>query len=80
MASIATAISILIRVARRRDRALQFITAYPVKYSLSVDNFFVFLLIFRFFHVPHDAQETVLSYGIVGAMVLLGIMIGWVSR
>lgn len=73
--SIAVVISILIGFVRERDTALEFMAAYLVEYSLSVDNLFVFLLIFRFFHVPNDAQETVLSYGIVGAMVLRGVMI-----
>lgn len=73
--SIAVIISILIGFVRERDTALEFMAAYLVEYSLSVDNLFVFLLIFRFFHVPSDAQETVLSYGIVGAMVLRGVMI-----
>lgn len=73
--SIAVVISILIGFVRERDTALEFMAAYLVEYSLSVDNLFVFLLIFRFFHVPIDAQETVLSYGIVGAMVLRGVMI-----
>lgn len=58
-----------------RDRALEFITAYIVEYSLSVDNLFVFLLIFGYFRVPRDAQETALNWGIIGACVLRGLMI-----
>lgn len=73
--TIAALISVFIGVARGRETAFQFITAYIVEYSLSVDNLFVFLLIFRYFRVPRDAQETVLSYGILGAMLLRGIMI-----
>lgn len=57
------------------QRALEFVTGYIVEYSLSVDNLFVFLLIFEFFKVPRDSQERVLSYGILGAIVFRGIMI-----
>jgi tellurite resistance protein TerC len=58
-----------------RRRALEFVTGYIVEYSLSVDNLFVFLLVFRFFKVPREAQEAVLFWGILGAMVLRGVMI-----
>lgn len=57
------------------DSGIEFVTAYIVEYSLSVDNLFVFLLIFKFFQVPRKAQLRVLSYGVVGAMVMRGIMI-----
>lgn len=73
--TVALLISLFIGAVRGRETAMQFVTAYLVEYSLSVDNLFVFLLIFRYFRVPRDAQETVLSYGIVGAMVLRGLMI-----
>lgn len=62
-------------VTQGRQRAFEFVTAYIVEYSLSVDNLFVFLLIFRYFHVPQEAQESVLTYGIIGAMLLRGFMI-----
>lgn len=56
-------------------RAIEFVTGYIVEYSLSVDNLFVFLLIFKYFKVPREAQEKVLFWGILGAMVLRGVMI-----
>lgn len=55
--------------------ALQFVTAYIVEYSLSVDNLFVFLLLFSYFQVPRVSQTRVLSFGILGAIVFRGIMI-----
>lgn len=60
---------------RGPDRALEYVTAYIVEYSLSVDNLFVFLLIFAFFKVPSSAQARVLTYGILGAMAMRGVMI-----
>lgn len=64
-----------IAAASGRTRALEFVTGYVIEYSLSVDNLFVFLLVFRFFKVPRDAQEAVLFWGILGAMLLRGAMI-----
>ncbi|KAI0559410.1 Integral membrane protein TerC [Gracilaria domingensis] len=72
---LAAVVAVTVAFARGWQRALEFTTAYIVEYSLSVDNLFVFLLIFRYFKVPRDTQQTVLRYGIVGAMVLRGIMI-----
>lgn len=64
-----------VAASKGKERGMEFLTAYIVEYSLSVDNLFVFLLIFKYFNVPRDAQETVLFWGIVGAMVLRGVMI-----
>lgn len=72
---LACACGVGIAYSRGRDRGLEFITAYIVEYSLSVDNLFVFLLIFQYFKVPREAQETVLFWGIIGAMTFRGIMI-----
>src|SRR5437660_8843867 len=54
---------------------LDFLTGYLIEYSLSVDNIFVFVLIFAYFRVPPRAQHRVLVWGIVGALVMRGIMI-----
>ncbi len=56
--------------------AEQFATAYLVERALSVDNLFVFLIIFRFFGVPMVLQHRVLFWGILGALVMRGLMIG----
>mmetsp|Transcript_110 Transcript_110/g.324 ORF Transcript_110/g.324 Transcript_110/m.324 type:complete len:351 (+) Transcript_110:87-1139(+) len=57
------------------SRAEEFIAGYIVEQSLSVDNLFVFLLIFNYFKVPMTSQEKVLNWGIYGAIVFRGIMI-----
>lgn len=57
------------------DAALNFLTAYLVEYSLSVDNIFVFVLIFAYFRVPPRAQHRALVWGILGALVMRGVMI-----
>ena len=57
-------------------KALEFLTAYLIEYSLSVDNIFVFVLIFSYFVVPAAYQHRVLFWGILSALVLRGVMIG----
>jgi tellurite resistance protein TerC len=58
------------------DAALDFFTGYLIEYSLSVDNIFVFVLIFNHFRVSGKAQHRVLVWGILGALIMRGIMIG----
>jgi tellurite resistance protein TerC len=58
-----------------RTPTLEFVTGYVIELSLSVDNLFVFLLIFRFFQVPPDHQHKVLFWGILGALVMRAIFI-----
>ncbi len=55
--------------------ALEFATGYVVEEALSVDNLFVFLLIFSFFRVPAELQHRVLFWGVFGALALRGAMI-----
>lgn len=73
--SLAALVALGVSIVKGKDHAIEFITAYIVEYSLSVDNLFVFLLIFRFFNVPAAPQQSILTYGIIGAMVLRGVMI-----
>lgn len=54
---------------------LEFLTGYLVEKSLSVDNIFVFLLIFQAFRVPAKAQHKVLFYGVAGALVMRAIFV-----
>jgi len=64
-------------------KALEFLTGYLIEKSLSVDNVFVFLLIFSSFHVAAEYQRRVLIYGVVGAIALRTVMIlagAWVVR
>ncbi|MEX2089706.1 MAG: TerC family protein [Bacteroidota bacterium] len=56
--------------------ALQFFTGYLIEKSLSVDNLFVFLLIFSYFKVPAKYQHKVLFWGILGALIMRSILIG----
>ena len=55
--------------------ALEYYTGYLIELSLSVDNLFVFILIFSYFNVPAEAQPKVLKWGILGAIVMRLIMI-----
>jgi tellurite resistance protein TerC len=56
-------------------KALEFFTGYVIEKSLSVDNLFVFIMIFSYFHVPRLYQPKILKWGIIGALVLRGIFI-----
>lgn len=59
-----------------RQSTLEFVAGYVVELSLSVDNLFVFLVIFNYFAVPDEQQHRVLFWGILGALILRGIFIG----
>lgn len=73
--TLAALFAMLIFVWQGRQPALEFVTGYILELSLSVDNLFVFLIIFRFFAVPEEQQHGVLFWGIVGAMILRGLFI-----
>jgi tellurite resistance protein TerC len=55
--------------------ALEFLTGYVIELALSVDNIFVFVLIFAYFKVPPQYQHRVLFWGVLGALVMRGVMI-----
>jgi tellurite resistance protein TerC len=55
---------------------LEFLTGYLIEQALSVDNIFVFVLIFTYFSVPKRFQHRILFWGILGALILRGTMIG----
>ena len=67
--------NLLVWKIRGPEKALEFLTGYVIEYSLSVDNIFVFVLIFAYFRVPPMAQHRALVWGIVGALVMRGVMI-----
>jgi len=67
--------NLLVWKLRGPDTALDFLTCYLIEYSLSVDNIFIFVLIFAYFRVPPIAQHRVLAWGIIGALVMRGAMI-----
>jgi tellurite resistance protein TerC len=56
--------------------ALEFVTGYLIEYSLSIDNIFVIVLIFSYFRIPEKYQHRVLFWGIIGALLMRGSMIG----
>ncbi len=57
------------------DKALEFLTGYVVEKSLSIDNIFIFLLIFSYFKVPNIYQRRVLVYGVLAAVFLRVVMV-----
>lgn len=56
-------------------RALEFVTGYLIEEALSVDNLFVFILLFSYFKVPAEQERTVLFWGILGALIMRGVFI-----
>ena len=57
------------------DAAMKFLTGYVIEKSLSLDNLFVFLLIFEYFKIPAEFQHKVLFYGILGALIMRAVFI-----
>ena len=72
---LATAFAVLVYFWHGRTESLEFATGYLIELSLSIDNLFVFLVIFRFFRVPSELQHRVLFWGILGALITRGIFI-----
>jgi tellurite resistance protein TerC len=75
----AVAFNIWLFFTRGSEPGLQFTAGYLIELALSVDNVFVFILIFAYFNVPDEHHHRVLFWGIIGALVLRGAMIavGW---
>ena len=73
--SLALAFNVLLYFQFGSQRALEFLTGYIIEYSLSMDNIFVFILVFRYFAVPSGAHHRVLFWGILGALVMRAIFI-----
>jgi tellurite resistance protein TerC len=55
--------------------SVEFLTCYLTEYALSVDNIFVFLVIFRYFGIPEESRHRVLVWGIIGAAVMRGLFL-----
>ena len=72
---LACAFAVVVYFWQGRTTSLQFVTGYVIELSLSADNLFLFLLIFRYFHVPAQHQHKVLFWGILGAIVIRGLFI-----
>jgi len=73
--ALALAFAVLVLFWQGRQLALEFVTGYVVEESLSVDNLFVFLVLFRYFKVEPEYQHKVLFWGIIGALITRGIFI-----
>lgn len=74
--ALAMVFSLLILQWRGEGDFMLFITGYVIEKSLSVDNLFVFLLIFSYFKTPNQYQHKILFYGILGALIMRAIFIG----
>ena len=74
--SLAMAFAGLIKATRPRGEAIEFVTGYLIELSLSMDNVFVIALIFEHLKIPLIYQHRVLFWGILGALVMRGLMIG----
>ena len=73
--ALAGAFAVLVYFWHGRSATLEFVTGYVIELSLSVDNLFVFLVIFRYFRVPNEQQHKVLFWGILGALIMRAIFI-----
>ena len=73
--SLGLAFNLLIYFIAGKDIAIDFLTGYLVEYSLSVDNIFVFVMLFAAFKVEDKYQHRVLFWGIMGALILRGLLI-----
>lgn len=74
--TLATLYAIFVYFWKGERTALEFVTGYLIELSLSVDNIFVFILIFSYFKTPQQYQHRVLFWGILGALIMRGLMIG----
>jgi tellurite resistance protein TerC len=72
---LAVAFASLVFFWQGRQVALEFVTGYVLELSLSVDNLFLFLVIFRYFSVPEENQRSVLFWGVLGALLMRGFFI-----
>lgn len=73
--SLAFAFNAWIYFSMGPTKALEFFTGYIIEESLSVDNLFVFIMIFGYFHIARTHQPKILKWGIIGALVMRGIFI-----
>jgi tellurite resistance protein TerC len=73
--ALSLAFNALIYYSEGTEPALEFLTAYLIEKSLSVDNLFVFIVLFNYFKIPQQYQHKVLFWGIIGALILRAIFI-----
>ena len=72
---LAMSFAVLVYFWQGHQVALEFVTGYVVELSLSIDNLFIFLVIFNYFAVPEEQQHRVLFWGVLGALVMRGLFI-----
>lgn len=72
---LALAFAVFVHHALGATKALEFTTAYLLEEALSIDNLFVFILLFAYFKVPPEEEKTVLFWGIIGALIMRGLFI-----
>lgn len=72
---VGTLFSVYVWFSRGADAALTYLTAYLVEESLSIDNLFVFLVLFNYFRINEGRQQRILFWGILGAIVMRGLFI-----
>ena len=73
--SLAMCFNVWIYFTMGQQKALEFLTGYIIEESLSVDNLFVFIMIFSYFHVSKAHQPKILKWGIIGALIMRAIFI-----
>jgi tellurite resistance protein TerC len=73
--TLAISFAVVVYFWHGRAASLEFLTGYVIELSLSIDNLFVFLVIFRYFRVPGQMQHRVLFWGILGALITRGAFI-----
>jgi TerC family integral membrane protein len=74
--ALAGSFAVILYFWQGHQTALEFVTGYVLELSLSVDNLFIFLMIFNFFAVGEEHQHRVLFWGVLGALIMRGIFIG----
>jgi TerC family integral membrane protein len=73
--TLALAFNIWVYYEVGREKALEFLAGYLIEQSLSVDNLFVFIMIFSYFHISRKYQPKILKWGIIGALALRAVFI-----
>ena len=73
--AVAAAFAVFVHFWFGAAKSLEFITGYVIEEALSVDNLFVFILLFNYFKVPPEQERTVLFWGIIGALIMRGAFI-----
>ena len=74
--ALAAIFAVIVYFWQGHQASLEFVTGYVLELSLSVDNLFVFLVVFNYFAVPEGLQHRVLFWGVLGALLMRGIFIG----